>query len=231
MLRSFGSEVETRKDWKIRVDTAHMLERDQITRARTINRRHFHAAIEAEFRDLIVLVQSGDAAARESFLRRLDAMAGFPINTLQNFYFAYGSNLKHAECLRTAPNAEGCGVAFLPAHRLAFTKHSSTRHGDAATIKKDPNAMVWGYVYRTTDDDWEALRMREGGYEEIEVTVYLTPPTSEDDPTPLRAFTFVAITECPKHCGPPVAYIDLIVAGATERQLPSDYLRAIANHL
>ena len=48
---------ETRKDWKIRIDTERMLERDPITNTRTINRRHLHAAIEAEFRDLLVLVQ------------------------------------------------------------------------------------------------------------------------------------------------------------------------------
>jgi hypothetical protein len=221
---------ETRKDWKIRIDTERMLERDPATNTRTINRQLFHAAVEAEFRDLIVLVQSGNAAARETFLRRLDAMAGFPIDPLRNFYFAYGSNLKDDECRRTAPTAEGYGIAFLPAHRLAFTKHSSTRQGDAATINKDQNSMVWGYVYRTTDGDKESLRKREGGYKEVPVTVYLTPPTAGDDPTPVRAFTFTAIAECPKHCGPPLTYIDLIIGGARERQLPDDYLKTLANH-
>jgi len=221
---------ETRKDWKIRIDTVCMLERDAVSHTRTINRRHFHAAIEAEFRDLINLVESGDAAARDSFLRRLDAMAGFPVDALRNFYFAYGSNLKSGECRRTAPTAEDHGVAYLPAHRIAFTKHSMTRQGDAATIKEDSTSMVWGYVYRTTDDDRAALRNREGGYEEVELTVYLVPPKPEGDPTPVRAFTFVAKTECPNHCGPPPAYIDLITSGARERRLPYGYAQALEIH-
>jgi len=90
--------------------------------------------------------------------------------------------------------------------------------------------MVWGYVYRTTDDDREALRKREGGYKEVEVTVYLMPPTPGDYPTPVRAFTFEAFAECPKRCGPPLTYIDLITSGAKERQLPDDYLQTLASH-
>jgi gamma-glutamylcyclotransferase len=218
---------ETRKDWKIRIDTERMLERDPITKTRTINRQHFHAAIREEFEDLIALLRSRNAAAREVLLRRLDAMAGLPIDALRNYYFAYGSNLNDGECRRTAPNAKGYGVAFLPGHRLAFTKHSINRQGDAATINEDPNSIVWGYVYRVTDNDREALRKREGGYEEAEVTVYLTPPTPGDDPTLLHAFTFVALSACPRHCGPPRAYLDLITAGAEERQLPDEYQQAL----
>lgn len=221
---------ETRKDWKVRIDSRRMLEHDPSTQTRTINRQLFHAAIEAEFRDLLLLVQSGNALVRKLFLRRLDAMAGFPIDAMRNFYFAYGSNLKDEECRRTAPTAEGYGIAFLPAHRLAFTKHSFTRQGDAATIKEDPNSMVWGYIYRTTDNDKEALIKREGGYKEVAITVYLMSPTPEDDPTPVQAFTFAAIDKCPKRCGPPLTYIDLITAGARERQLPDEYLQTLASH-
>jgi len=213
---------ETRNGWKIRIDTESMIE--SVSGTKTINRRLFHSAVEAEFRDLLDLVRSGDAETRKSFLRRLDAMAEFPIDAKPHLYFAYGSNLNDEECRRSAPNAEGYAIAFLPGYRLAFTKHSNTRQGDAATIKKDSSCMVWGYVYRTTDRDKKALEKREGGYEEVELTVYLTSPSGEDEPTPVRAYTFVALAECPQHCGPPLAYVDLISAGARKRQLPDDYL-------
>jgi hypothetical protein len=147
-----------------------MLERDPVTKTLTINRQAFHSAVEAEFRDLIALLESGDADARARFLRRLDAMAGLPIRALRNFYFAYGSNLKEEECRRTAHQAESYGVAFLPGYRLAFTKHSITRNGDAANITQDSTSMVWGYVYRITEEDREALRKREGGYRDEAVT-------------------------------------------------------------
>jgi cation transport regulator ChaC len=221
---------ETRKDWKIRIDTQRMLERDDATKTRTINRQHFHAAVEEEFRRLCELLESGDAEARQQFLRRMDAMAGLPVDPLRNFYFAYGSNLKDAECRRTAREAQGYGVAFLPGYRLGFTKHSTTRGGDAATIRHDPISMVWGYVYRVTDEGRQELKKREGGYEEFPaVTVYLLPPNSADDPTPLTAFTFAAPNECPQRCGPPAAYLDIIIEAAEERKLPPGYRQMLVD--
>lgn len=214
---------ETRKDWKIRIDNDRMLTRDPATKARTINRQHFHSAVQAEFQDLMRSLQERHADARAGFVRRLDAMAGLPLEALRNFYFAYGSNLMDEECRRTAPSAEGYSVAFLTGYKLAFTKHSSTRKGDAATIVKDPTRMVWGYVYRMTDLDKESLRKREGGYDEAEITVYLASPESNDAPTPQEAFTFIANQECPKRCGPPASYLDLIIEGAKEKGLPGAY--------
>jgi cation transport regulator ChaC len=218
---------ETRKDWKIRIDAHRMLERDPVTRTRTINRQHFHAAIEAEFQDLVAQLRAGNVEARRQFLRRMDAMAGIPIEALRNFYFAYGSNLKDKECRRTAPTAEAYAVAFLPSYRLEFTKHSTTRNGDAATIEKDPTSMVWGYVYRISDEDREALRKREGGYAEVTMTVYLMPPTADDDPTAQEAFTFIANQECSEQCGPPAPYLELIIQGSEERELPEAYRQAL----
>ena len=101
---------ETRKNWKIRIDTERMLERDHATNTRTINRKLFHSAVEQEFQQLCQFLQSGETKARQGFLNRMDAMAGLPVDPLRNFYFAYGSNLKDAECRRTARNAQGYGV-------------------------------------------------------------------------------------------------------------------------
>ena len=42
---------ETRADWKIRIDTDRMLERNSTTGTRTINRHYFHAAVEEEWAD------------------------------------------------------------------------------------------------------------------------------------------------------------------------------------
>jgi gamma-glutamylcyclotransferase len=221
---------ETRKDWKIRIDTPRMLERDSTTKTRTINRRLFHAAVIREFRQLNAKLRTGDPTSRQQFLRRMDAIAGLPIDTMGNLYFAYGSNLLEAECHKTAPDAQPYASAFLPGYRLAFTKHSTTRGGDAATILPDENSMVWGFVYRVHDKDREHLRAREGGYEELpKTTVYLVAPTPGDDPTPITAFTFAATHICPKQCGPPSAYLDRIIEGATARQLPTAYQKRLTD--
>jgi hypothetical protein len=88
--------------------------------------------------------------------------------------------------------------------------------------------MVWGYVYRVNDQDRQALRDREKGYDELPtITVYLTPPTPDDDPTPITAFTFKATHECTTRCGPPSSYLDIVRRGAEERNLPDAYLEQL----
>jgi AIG2-like family len=88
--------------------------------------------------------------------------------------------------------------------------------------------MGWGYVYRVSDGDQQELKKREGGYEQIlAVTVYLLPPNPGDDPSPLTAFTFVASSDCPQRCGPKAGYLDVIIAGAEERKLPTEYRQTL----
>lgn len=82
---------------------------------------------------------------------------------------------------------------------------------------KDPTSMVWGYVYRMTDLNIESLRKREGGYDEAEIAVFLASPEGNDAPTPQETITFIASQECPKRCGPPTPYLDLIIEGAKEK--------------
>jgi hypothetical protein len=223
---------ETRKDWKIRIDVPDMVYRDPNTGVRTINRRLFHAAVIREWRELLAQLGSGQPNVRGGFLRRMDALAGLPLEPLRNFYFAYGSNLLQAECQRTAPEAQPYGVAFLPGYQLQFTKHSTTRGGDAANIHPDPASMVWGFIYRVHDNDKVKLQGRERGYElRDNLTVYLVAPTPEEDPTPVSAFTFLTTNKCPKQCGSQAAYLQLIVNGAKERGLPEAYQTALAKLL
>jgi hypothetical protein len=180
---------ETRRDWKIRIDTPGLVYRDPVTRTKTINRRLFHGAVIREWRELLAQIRNGDTTSREPFLRRMDALSGLPRDSYRNFYFAYGSNLLETECRRTAPDAQAYGNAFLPNYKIRFTKH------DAATIVPDPTSNIWGFVYRLHDRDWKELQTREAGYQSVPVTVYLAAPHREDDPSPVRAQTFVSVDE------------------------------------
>lgn len=149
-------------------------------------------------------------------------MAGIWIVKLPHVYFTYGSNMSSEECRRTATDAEDLGIGFLPGFRLAFTKHSITRQGDAATIAEDATSMVWGFTYRVSEEDRKRLGEREGGYEERKCTVYL-PKKPGEKPRAVEAFTFVATSQCPNRCGPPSDYLELILQGAKDRDLPRDY--------
>ncbi|MEI9813616.1 MAG: gamma-glutamylcyclotransferase family protein [Acidobacteriota bacterium] len=160
---------ETRKDWKVRIDTKGML--DRVAGTRILNPRRFHAAIIREWRDLDRALRSADSDARTKFLQRMNAIAG--LIAQPKFYFAYGSNLRDEECRRSAPHAEAHSRAFLPNFRLVFEKHSHTRGGDAATIIPDPTRVVWGFLYRVTDQDLKGLVAREAGYTCCEKLVYV----------------------------------------------------------
>lgn len=220
---------ETRGDWKVRIDSPSMLVKDRAPKTRTINRRLFHAGVLREFRTLCRELSVGPPENRIKFLRRMDAICGVLVDPLNNLYFAYGSNLLQSEIRRDAPEAEPVGIAFLPGYRLVFTKHSTTRNGDAASIEPNSARMVWGFVYRMHARDRQCLREREKGYSEVPMPVFLKSP-GDQDICPLDAFTFIGDRVCPKKCGLSTEYLSLIIKGAKERLLPPDYIEELRTH-
>jgi cation transport regulator ChaC len=217
---------ETRGDWRVRADSSRML--SKVGDTRIINRDLFHAAIVEEFQDYCAELASGPGECRQKFLRRMDAICGVspPQSAL---YFAYGSNLSAAEIEQRAPSVQAEGIAFLPGFRLAFTKHSRTRGGDAADIEECATSIVWGYVYRVSPEQHAALVAREGGYEERSLTVWRVDGTPDcQDGTPVTATTFVGRATCGRSCGPTKAYLRLVLEGATARGLPASYVAFLA---
>lgn len=145
---------------------------------------------------------------------------------MRPLYFAYGSNLLDSEIRRHARDAEAVGPAFLPDYRLVFTKHSLSRRCDAASIESQDSEVVWGYLYRVSDEDRDALRQRERGYREVDVKVW--PKTlSGGAGEPIDAFTFVAEERCLSRCGANAAYLTLIIEGARSRGLPEEHIEKI----
>jgi len=195
------------------------------TGPRTINRKLFHEAIVQEFEEYCQELESGTADVRARFLRRMDAICGLPVRP-GSLYFAYGSNLLRDEIRVSAPNAQPEGRAYVPGWRLVFTKHSSTRAGDAASIETCASRVLWGFVYRVSAEDKDGLKDRERGYAEKPLKVLLVEDTSDcENCTPVDAFTFVGETACPDRCGPAAAYFKLVVDGAKKRGLPEEYIR------
>ncbi len=137
----------------------------------------------------------------------MDAIAAYPTTQLKHRYFAYGSNIDDNEIHRTAPTAEFYATAFLPGYRLVFTKHAETRGGDAASIASRPCQASSGVPYSASPTKTGKRPTTRRRLQELKTTVYLTPPTPGDDPTPTTAFTFIAATPCPLQCGPPADYL------------------------
>ena len=197
----------------------------------TINRAIFHAAVISEIEAYYQEVATGASNVRRNLLRRLDTIAGLPVELDPEplLYFAYGSNLLESEIETTAPDAEPYCTGFVPRYRFAFGKHSTTRGCDAATIVRDETGIVWGYLYEVSKAQRGKLIERERGYELIEeITVYGFPYDQYEEPKAMKAFTFITGTLCDDKCGVTKSYLELVLAGARSRNLPATYVSAIA---
>ena len=218
---------ETRGDWKVRSNTPAMLSRDATAGTRTLNRTAFHAAVVAELEDYCGELVSGAPEVREAFLRRMDAICGL-VPPQRRVYFAYGSNLVQAEMLAKAPHAEPYGLAFVPGYRLVFTKHSTTRGCDAASIEKCPSRVLWGFLYRVKPEDQTSLRKRESGYVEQRVQAWRVEGVADcERGTRVEAYTFIGKASCTASCGPTEEYRAIVVDGARLRGLPNDYIASL----
>jgi gamma-glutamylcyclotransferase len=137
------------------------------------------------------------------------------------FYFAYGSNMWSARLLERTPSAVPIAVARLPGHQLRWQKVSLDGSAKCdAEPSGQANDCVWGVVFRLSAGEKAALDRAEGrGYVQRSIAV--------DTPQgPLEAFTYVA-TAKDTSLQPYDWYKALVLAGAREHALPTEYIAAI----
>jgi len=139
-------------------------------------------------------------------------------------YFAYGSNMSTRRLAARTPSARRVCTARLDGHRLRF--HKKGRDGSAkcdAEQSKDGDGYVYGVVFEIAVAEKGILDEHEGlgrGYGEKLVSVVTGPGH------PLAALTYFA-THIDSDLRPYHWYKEHVVRGASEHNLPSDYIRAI----
>jgi 5-oxoprolinase (ATP-hydrolysing) len=72
-------------------------------------------------------------------------------------YFAYGSNMDPRTMQKTVPGASPVGPGRLEGFRLEFNVYSDRWEGGAANLEPDPDAHLWGVVWRIEDEDLAKL--------------------------------------------------------------------------
>uniref|UniRef100_A0A672G8J6 Gamma-glutamylcyclotransferase b n=1 Tax=Salarias fasciatus TaxID=181472 RepID=A0A672G8J6_SALFA len=148
-------------------------------------------------------------------------------------YFAYGSNLLKERLQLRNPSATVHCVARLKDYRLVFGNHkglaSDRWHGGVATIEQSPGDEVWGVVWRMNMSDLESLDSQEnvmlGAYSPVELSVRMS---GQD----LHCRTYI-MNSC-VYAPPSPQYLKVIVMGAEQNGLPTDYqekLRAIQTNM
>ncbi|KAG7475558.1 gamma-glutamylcyclotransferase-like [Solea senegalensis] len=148
-------------------------------------------------------------------------------------YFAYGSNLLKERLQLKNPSAAVHCVAWLKDYKLGFGNYkgvtSKRWHGGVATIEHSPGDEVWGVVWSMNMSDLESLDRQEnvtlGGYRPVEVSV----KTKGQE---LKCRTYI-MNNC-VYAPPSPQYLQVIVMGAEQNDLPKDYqekLRAIKTNM
>jgi gamma-glutamylcyclotransferase len=137
-------------------------------------------------------------------------------------YFAYGSNLLTRRLRERTPSAQVVAVAALPQHGLRWHKAAQDGSGKCDVIP-DPEATVWGVVYRLDSREKPALDAAETlgvGYAQKQVWV-------QANAGPLQAWVYYALKTHPAAL-PYDWYHALVVTGAREHGLPPDYVATLA---
>lgn len=145
-------------------------------------------------------------------------------------YFGFGSNLNITSLRAKGVQPVSARRGTLHGWRLRFNVQHFFRHeGGVGNIEPgtQPDHQVLGIVYECPDESLAALDATEAyghGYDRIEVTV-------EVDGELVTALTYVGMPGfINDNCLPCQRYLNILVAGAREATLDSDYIRKLQAH-
>ena len=140
------------------------------------------------------------------------------------WYFAYGANMDEGTFrVRRGVQALECRPGRIKGYRLRFNLDGRPRGKSApANLHPDPEAVVWGVLYRITRRDLLRLDSTEGvpgrGYCHVEIEA------EDRDGRVIQAVTYMAKGK-DVDGSPSLRYIRLLREGARAHGLPEDYIR------
>lgn len=142
-----------------------------------------------------------------------------------SWYFSYGSNLSKEQMLLRTGSVPQSQQAVLSNYRLAFRQ---VLNSDAvyATIVPTRDAIVYGVAYLCSPYAMERLDDAEGVSENCyrRETVHVMTNTKEL----LKCIVYVGESFETKESKPRSGYLTAILTGATEHQLPGEYIESIS---
>ena len=135
--------------------------------------------------------------------------------------FAYGSNMSSAFLQRVVPSAQAVGRAEVLNYRVEFPYYSETYQGGLSGLTPAPGERTWGVLYRIADDEVAKLDRFQAGDDEG----YTRKPLWViDDSGELQLAQAYLPTNPAGPFEPSLRYVGLMVAGAKEHGLPTQYV-------
>ena len=141
------------------------------------------------------------------------------------WYFAYGSNLARDQKVKRTGKIREERRARLDGYRIAFNKRGTGGTGKA-NIVPDQTGTVWGVVYRCSPEALNEMDQYEGvsGGHYARKTVRVRVDSGDE----LEAVTYVAgRTFIDDSLTPSPEYLQTILRGAREHDLPDEYIRSV----
>jgi gamma-glutamylcyclotransferase (GGCT)/AIG2-like uncharacterized protein YtfP len=216
-------QAEVKTDSKIVSSKAKLIEKKG--EGVKVNRRKFHNQLIREFKCYVKQLRKPktveDQKLRQTFRQKMDYICKVrePEREETVLYFAYGSNMKSERLKKRAPSATSKGIAYLPKKRLVFNKISTDGSGKA-NIVEDPKSLVWGVLFEIKIQEMDRLDKNEAGYQRMNVNV-------KTDKS-VNAITYISFG-IDEDILPFDTYKTLVVEGANEFSLPSEYIVEIEN--
>jgi cation transport regulator ChaC len=143
-------------------------------------------------------------------------------------YFAYGSNLSTAQMIDRVSSSRVVGPAELGGYEFAFNKKSEDpstgRVSAKANVREAARSVVWGVCYELTQQQFDRLVEKEGGYDVIQLL-----PTDLRSGRAIAARTFVAKPSRLTTARPTAEYVETIVGGLLEHGAPEAYVSKVRN--
>ena len=142
----------------------------------------------------------------------------------QFLYFAYGSNMLTERLAERCSSAKVVGKAFVEDYRIEFTKVSKDGSGKA-TLQPHYNTKQHGVLFEIDRSQRQILDRIEGlgvGYKRLELDCV----TNCSNLTICSAYSYQA-TDLNPTLKPFDWYLALVVAGAEQHELPTNYISTL----
>ena len=140
------------------------------------------------------------------------------------WHFGYGSNLSSRFLREHCPSVKPVMKAYLPNYRVEFRYYSNNRQGGISSIMEAPGEMTYGVIYEMPTkemDDLDVLESVPEGLYTRETFLVL----GEDGEWHEGDLYRVANPEGP--FTPAASYLDLMIEGAREHGLDTDFLKKL----
>ncbi len=137
--------------------------------------------------------------------------------------FAYGSNMNSDQIKKRCPSFTFICPVYLLHWELVFNKYSFSRNCGAANIRPKIDHITWGIIFHASGQDTTRLDDFERGYTRSLIEV------QNESHLIIKCETYMAPADAKIHL-PSQEYLNNIIKGAQEFNLPDWYLNSLENH-